>query len=239
MASVRIDFVRPTDPELVALRIWEAAGKDDVYAEIERVDAIGTYPNYISFYTTDQATSTIGWFRIQWEDSKGAVSELSEPRQGGADNLVAQIVERMLLRDPSINEAIAVQEAEAVISWYFNTSDPYSIEVSSVSPNVMSGLTLYAMARCYIFTFASTTSTAMTDVSDYTAGLISQRSGSTSSAKSSGGSPLDAIDDLIAIANGMLGTSLSLVMVMEEVVVAGGFAQLVAIDQSRLIVEFE
>lgn len=239
MAAVRIDFVQPSDPGLAALRIWEAPAKDDTYVQIERTTAIGTYPNYISTYTTQNASSATGWFRIQWEDTGGALSELSEPRQGGADNLVSEIVSRMLLRDPNIEEAIAVQEAEAVIQWYYGGQDPYSIDPDTVSYNTMSGLTLMAMARCYMFTFASTTSTSMTDVSDYTAGLVSQRSGSTSGSATST-SPLGAIDALLEQANVWLGTGVSLVMLMEEVAVAGGLAREVAeIDQSRLMVEFE
>jgi hypothetical protein len=238
VASVRIDFVRPTEPDLVALRIFEASAIDGVYDEIERVTPIGTYPNYISYYTTDQATSVNGWFRIQWENSKGALSELSQPAQGGVQNLVAIVVGRMLLRDPSIEEAIAVQEAEAVIQWYFS-ADPYTVDPVGVSYNVLSGLTLMAMARCYLFTMAASETSTSTDVSDYTAGLVSQRSGTRTSA-AAGQTPFGSIDDLIAIANYWLGTSVSIVMLMEEVAVAGGLArELVAIDQTRLIVEFE
>ena len=45
------------------------------------------------------------------------------------------------------------------------------------------------------------------------------------------------LDWLIAQANGFLGTNFSVIMVMEELEIAGGFAGEVTMDQTRLIVE--
>ena len=231
MASVRIDFVKPNDPDLVALHIWEASEKEGVYNEIEEVDEIGTFPNYISYYTTDQAASTIGWFRIQWEDSKGATSELSEPRQGGADNLVSIIVDRVLLRDSSINEAVAVQEAEAVIQWYFGGKDPYSIDPATVSYTQMSGLTLLTLGRSLLFEVLVGGSSS---ANSWTAGLVSLKSES-----GTGGSSTAGIFDLLKQANTLLGLSQSSIAQMEEITLAGGASVIVSRDQSRLLVEIE
>ena len=212
MATVRIDFVQPSDPDLIALRIHESSEKEGVYAEIERVTPIGTYPNYISYYTTDQATSAVGWFRIQWEDSKGALSELSAPWQGGTDSVVGAVVRRVLLRDPSIDEAIATQEAEAVICCYYGVDDPYSI-TEMPNPAVLHGLTLLTMASCYVTDLLVGGSSGATSVSDYTAGLVSQKSGT---GTASGGTvmSLDGIQGIIDFANKCLGRQFSLVLQM-------------------------
>jgi hypothetical protein len=189
------------------------------------VTEVGSYPTYINNYTTDQATSTTAWFAIQWVDSKGAMSPVSAPVQGGMSTLAGEIVNRVMLRDPTMNENVVMQEALAVIELYFK-ENPTAIPLSEASYAELSGLTLLTMARCYIVSTATQTST-----DDYTSGLVSQKSGS---ATKSGGIDLEA---LLAQANAFLGTNYSVVMVMEDVEIAGGMVGTTTMDQTRLIVE--
>src|SRR4051812_16563322 len=127
MASVALRFTPPNARNLVRLHIWESDTQAGVYNEIDSTNVIGVYPTWIDSYTTALAGSVSHWFSIQWEDSKGAFSDLSAPMKGDSTSLVGILVERMLLRDPTLNEIIASEEAEAVISGYYNVLDPYSI----------------------------------------------------------------------------------------------------------------
>lgn len=233
MPSVFLDFVPPNDiPNLVSLYILEATTKDGPFNEIEEVTEIGTSGNYITTYTTENATSKTNWFAIFWEDDKGAQTPYSAAVQGGTRTLVAEIVSRVLLRDPSINEAIATQEAEAAISDYYGVLDPYSIDPETVPPNVISGMTYYTMARCYISSAVST-STAATAGGKWVAGLVSLDTSSSSKATSI----WDNIENLLRVANRELGRSYSIVALMEEITVAGGYRRVVGADLSRLIIE--
>jgi len=225
MASVHLNWVQPQLPDLVKLHIYESSTKDGIYTPFEEVTAIGTYPDYISEYTTDDAASVTGWFAIQWEDSKGAKTDISAPRQGGADMLPAVILSRVLLRDSAIKEGVALQEAEAIIQWYFQGVDPYSIIPSTVSYTKLSGLTLLTMARSYL-----AQSLAQSDTESFTAGLVSMKSGTQRDLKN--------LVDLIGQANIMLGLNIGVVAQMEAIEIAGG-ASLVAADLSRLILEIE
>jgi len=222
MADVRLDFVKPEIPDLVKLHIYESDTQLGVFNPIEEVTAIGTYPNYISYYTTELAGDESHWFAIEWEDSKGAMFGISQAVQGNVQTVVGEVVSRALLRDPIFNEMIVTQEALAVIETYFKT-DPLSVDFSTVTYSELSGLTLLTMVRSYIFTSVSQSS------EDYTAGLVSQ--------KSSSGTRKD-LDALLAQANAFLGTNFSVVMVMEEIEIAGGTAGEVTVDQTRLLVEF-
>jgi hypothetical protein len=223
MASVYLDFVPPDRPGIVSLKIWEAAVKTGPYTVIETV-AAGTYPNYITRHSTDDAASANNWFKISWVDDAGVESPISEAIQGGTTTLVGEIVARVMLRDPSIDENVAYQESLAAIEEYFK-ADPTTVALADASYAVRSGLTLLTMARSYIFS-SVTESTS----DDYTAGLVQQKGG-TSKTK------ID-LDSLIAWANRFLGTNFSTIMLMEEIEIAGGLAGEVTMDQTRLIVEF-
>ena len=223
--SVALEFLPPTDEDIVKLIILEAPAAVGPFLSIEEVTDVGSYPTYINNYTTDLATSKTNWFAIQWEDSKGALSPVSAAVQGGMSTLAGEIVDRVMLRDPNLNQNVVMQEALAVIEMYFK-QDPTTIPLSEASYAELSGLTLLTMARCYIVTAASQTST-----DDYTSGLVSQKSGTGSK---SGGIDLDA---LIAQANAFLGTNYSVIMVMEEIEIAGGMVGVTTKDQTRLIIE--
>jgi hypothetical protein len=150
------------------------------------------------------------------------------PVQGGTSSVVAQVVDRMMLRDPTLNENIAVQEAEAVISFYFNVLDPYTVDPATVTPSQLSGLTMLALARCYVVNMLTVGQTQ-----SYTAGLIQQNTGSVTKQQGN-------IDGLITMANRLLGISTSFVALIEEIAVAGGdYKKLVAVDLSRTIIEVQ
>lgn len=227
IAAVPLSFLPPQAEDIVALRIHEAPTADGPFVQIERVTEVGTYPDYIDHYTTNFASNTTDWFSIQWEDSKGALGELSIPVQGGTETLVHKITERVLLRDGSLDETVVSQEAEAVIEKYFQT-DPYSIDSTTVSYTVISGLTMLTMARSYLMGLYATSGG-----SKFTAGLISVDT--TATAKRT----LDDIQKYIVAANGLLGLTYSTVLLLKEMEVGGGLKQLVDIDVSRLIVEYD
>lgn|SRR5215510_1920193 len=233
MASVRINFVTPTEPGLASLHIFEAASKDGPWTEIEEVTSIGTYPNYISYYETTNATSATGWFAIQWETTTGALSEMSAPWQGGTESVVSEIVQRVLLRDPTISEPIAVQEAEAVVCRYYRVDDPYSI-TEMPNPSELQGLTLLTMASCYVTVFFVGGGSSATE--DYTAGLVSQKSGSGTSSQAM---KLKDIEDLIAWANKILGRTFSVVLQMAAPDVPGAYCLLeeARYDHTRLLLD--
>lgn len=231
MEKVLLDFLPPTENNIAALHIWEGTAPDAVFTEIERTTAVGTYPSYITRYTTAKAASKTDWFAIQWEDSNGLLSEISSPIQGGTTTLVQTLVDRVALRDPSLNENVVAQEAEAAISSFFGVLDPYGIDPTSVSPATLSGLTLLVLARTYLFTSVSATTS---NVQKFTAGLVSIDAGSSSS--SSGGG-LKNLQEIMDLANRMLGRNYSIIGVLAELPVADGVKQIVAADLSRTIIE--
>jgi hypothetical protein len=227
MPSAPLSFTPPLDEGIVALRIHEAPTADGPFVQIERTLQVGTYPDYISHYTTDQAVSATDWFAIQWEDYKGALSSLSVPVKGGTETLVHEITERVLLRDGTVNENVAAQEAEAVIESYFQ-ADPYSVDPSTVSYTILSGLVMLTLARSYLMGLYASGSGKK-----FTAGLISLDT--TATAKRS----LDDIQKYINAANTMLGRTYSAVLLLKEIETGGGLKQLVDVDTSRLIVEYD
>ena len=131
MASVFLNFTPPDREDLTKLRIFEATDAAGPWNEIEVVTAIGEYPNYISSYTTNLATSNTNWFSIQWEDAKGAQTDQSNAIQGGTETLVGEIVDRVLVRDNTLDEQVVLAETEALIERYFGC-DPYTVDPASV-----------------------------------------------------------------------------------------------------------
>lgn len=234
--SVTLEFIPPDEPDLKALHIYEAPAVDGTYVSIDETESIGTYPNWITRYTTDQAGVLDHWFAIAWENTAGVEGELSAPMQGGSTSLVSEISNRVLLRDPTLNKIIVGQEAESAISIYYNTSDPYSIPVDSVSPLVMSGLTYLTMARCYIVRVSTQASSGAAN--KWTTGLVSM---DTSVSSASVAAPWDNIENLMKLANIELGRNYSVILLAEEIGVAGGYkiskgkltTSLMGIDLSR------
>lgn len=225
--SVPLDFIPPGEPNIVALRIYEGVTKDGPFIQIERTTNVGVAPNYITRYTTNLATAIADWFTIQWEDSGGALSPMSQAIQGGTTTLVHRIIDRVLVRDSSLNERIVSQEAEGVIQTYYgDTVDPYN---PTLKPNyrILSGLTLLTLARSKLQSIA-----ASGNVSGWTAGLVSMKSGTAASS-------LKDIQALIAEAGTMLGMRYSMVAQMAVPEIVRGLSQVVTADISRLLIEVE
>ncbi len=232
MAKVRLDFVPPTEPDIAKLHILEAVAPEGPFNQIEVVTSVGVYPDYISYYTTDDAASATNWFSIFWETAEGVAGDASAPIQGNTQLLIHDVISRVMLRDPSLSEAIVAQSAEYVISDYLNLPDPYAALSGSVSYRILEGLTLMTLARSTLQSVIISSSSS----DDYTAGLISQKASSSSSSKQN-------IDDLISYlikeANRLLGISYSMKLLLEEISVGGGYKQLAGMDMTRLLIEVE
>ena len=227
MADVRLDWVPPDIPDLAKLHIYESTTQTGIFSPIEEVTTIGTYPNYISYYTTELASNVNNWFAIEWEDSKGAMFGISQAVQGNTQTLVGRIVSYAMLRDSSINETVAAQEAEAVVEMVMGTTEPLSILASDVSASKISGMALLTMARVYLVDILSGSGSN----EGWTAGLVSMKSGT-------GSRDLKSIKDILAQANSLLGLNYSVVALMEAVEIPG-LGKIVSADHSRLIVEWQ
>lgn len=201
VASVHLRFFSPRDPNLIQLHILEAANPAGPFTVIETVNEIGPWPDYITAYTTDQAVNIGDYFAIQWEDDKGAKSPVSMPIKGDTITLIGEVYSRVRLRDPSFDDEIVAQEAAAVIEWVFGTDPPDITEVTQVQ---LSGLTYLTMARIYLGQIMLSSQTQ-----SYTAGLVQEKSGTAQTIQGN-------VDNLIALANQMLGFNISLVMLMAD-----------------------
>lgn len=230
-ASVFLNFTPPDREDLVKLYIYESDDSDGPWTLIETVvpPALGTYPDYISHYTTNLAGSNLHWFSIQWEDSKGAKTQQSNAIQGGTSTLVGEIVDRVMARDNSLDEQVVLAEAEALIERYFGT-DPYTVDPSTVGYATKNSLAKMVQAKSmYSFLVTSTGSS-----SSWAAGLVSMKSSTTEVTTS-----LEIIKSLLAEAARELGLQVSVVAQMTGLEIAGGFSQIVSADISRLLIEVE
>lgn len=226
MASVPLRFTPPEIEGVVKLKIWESPTQAGTYLVIEEVTGVGIFPEYISHYTTDLATSKDNWFAISWVDNKNAETELSQPMQGGEETLVGKIVTRVLQRDGTVSVNIATQEAEAAIAKYFHVVDAFSVDPEGVSPSVLSGLTNLTLVRSYLTRIITSSSS-----SKWTAGIVSMDNSSEQK------SQIANIEALLRLANADLGLSYSVILLMKEVTIAGRFKRLVGVDLSRSIFE--
>lgn len=223
MATVRLDFIPPTDPDLVSLKIFESSAKGGPFNQIEDVTVIGEYPNYISTYTTTAAQQIDSWFAIDWFDDKGGHLGMSDPIQGNADLLLAEIVSRVMTRDPTINENIIYDEAQAVLELFLPPgTDIEDAPMDMASYSERSGLTLLTMARCYIFSISE-------GEEEYTVGLVSQK---LKSARST-----DYVEALLRRAEAALGLSYSAILQMAEIPIAGEVSE--TTDLTRLLIELQ
>lgn len=232
MATVPLKFLAPQDDNIAALRIYEAPSKDGSFVMIERVTAVGTYPNYIDEYETTLATNANDWFAIAWEDAGGALGDMSIPVQGGTNTLVQLLVDRVKLRDASLDERVVAQEAEAAISKFFNVMNPFDIDPATVSPKVMSGLTMLTLARAMLTRLFTTATTA----NKWQAGIVSMDQSAVKTTTQAA-----TIEKLIELANEELGTNFSVIFQIEELAVAGasGLKTLVVDDVSRTMIEVQ
>lgn len=224
MASVRLDFVPPQEKDIVKLIILQADVATGPFSSIEEVEDIGEWPSYISSYTTALAAATDKWFSIQWEDHKGAQSDQSSPIQGGTDTVVNQIINRVLLRDASLDEKVVSQEVESVVYDVFD-KDPFTVVDGDLDYKTWRGVTNLALARSYLTTLYPTGRTTQ-----YVAGLVSEK---TASAKDL----IDLIGRLLKDASNDLGIGGSTIARMVDLSVADGSVP--NTDISRLLISLE
>lgn len=137
-------------------------------------------------------------------------------------------MERVVQRDSTLDENVVQQEAEAAIEAFTNGGDPYSTTLS-FTYRQLNGLTYLVLARAYIVSMAISS----TSSSKWAAGIVSMDSTAGSSK-----SPA-AIEALINEANRLLGVSLSYVLLLKEIEVAGGYKRLAGVDLSRSIYELQ
>jgi hypothetical protein len=231
--SVRLDFTPPSIQNIETLFVEEAPASGGPFHVIDTTTAVGTYPGYISYYTTQSATDVNYWFRIRWETSDGVFTPYSEALQGGTKTLVQEIVDRVMLRNPSLNEIIVTQEAQAVVSQIFGTQDPNSVAVGDATYVEIRGMTNLTLARSLV----ATTLAAGGSVSGYTAGLVSLKGGTTST------DPTKAIEALIAMAAEDLPLvgKYSIILLLSDVEsnYCGQREQLHGVDLTRTIVDYE
>jgi len=225
MADVRLDFVPPNIPDLKYLHIYESPTKTGTFAPIEQVSAIGTYPNYISYYTTELAGAADHWFAIEWEDSKGAKFGLSQPIQGGVETALGRITNNVMIRDASANETVVAQEAEAVIEMVMGTTDPLSVTIDQVTARQISGMTLLTLARVLLYNQLSSST-----VDQFTAGLVSIK-------QASNDKGIANIKSIIDEANKILGLNVSVILLIEDIEIGGGTVAPISVDQSRLLID--
>ena len=229
MASVRLDFTPLTG--YTKLNIYEAP--DEPSAPGVKIDTLTVDPdNPPTRYTTTLATGLTKWFSIQWEDAQGGLSEMSDPVQGGTTTLVQRLVDRVLLRDASLDERIVAQEAEWVISKVMGTNDPYDPALVDIATlDQISGMTYWIMARSYVSTIVTSTSSEDT----YTVGLVTQKASSGTATKK-----VDTIKDLLDLAMRELGMGGAYVMLLEDIDPTGTFnISGIDVDISRLQVTSE
>ena len=126
--------------------------------------------------------------------------------QGGTTSLVKTLVDRTLLRNPMLDERVVAQTAEFIIQVVMDTDNPYDPDLKP-TPAQLEGMTLF----CLGYSMMSSTASSGSAGESYTAGLISQKS-ETSSKASTGGQPWDVFLDQAGI---LLGFSKSFVMQMK------------------------
>lgn len=229
MASVPLRFVPPNDKDLTTLLIFEGPASGGPFTQIESVSAIGTYPNYITEYTTDQAVSDNDWFSIRWVDNKNALTEFSNAVQGHTQTLVGKLTANVLLRDATLDDNIVSQVAEWVVARVMHTDEPWTLAVSDATFSQVEGMTLLILARSTLHSLISSSSGE-----SYTAGLVSQKAGGTTTLNR------DVVKALVDEANMLLGISFSLVMLLEDIDPIGlGTVSTIGVDQSRLLISIE
>lgn len=230
MASQYLFFKEPDIEGLTTLYVEESADGLDPFVEIDHTDDIGTYPDYITSFTTDQAADPTHFFRIRWGNGDGYFTEYSLPMQGRSNTVIGQIVKRVIERDFDFGFDVSViaQEAEVAISTKFGAdTDPYDPTLT-VTAKEMAGLVYLTIARAYAFQIMKEGSEG-----NYTAGLVSQRS-------DTGKTRMDQVDWFVREANKLLGLNVSAVMLLEDCDPIGiGVTSAIDYDQSRLTVFFE
>lgn len=229
MASVHLNFYPPERPGFVKLYIYEASSADasDPLNLIETVTDIGVYPDYINGYSTDNASLIDDWFAIQFEDSAGAKTDISDRMAGRTATLVGLLVTRVMLSNPDLNENVVGQAAEYVVSIVMRTETPYDPSLpNTVTYRQLEGMTLLTQARAEIRSLIASTSLSG---GSFTAGLVSMKSSGSQTGST------DLIDYLQKEASRILNLNPSRVGQICVGEIAGGLSQRRSIDESRLL----
>lgn len=225
MATVTLDFLPPTDPDVVTLHVQEAPTAEGVFTNLASHSA-GTYPDYITKVEITDAVSATDWFRIAWENLSGGMTPYSDPIPGGTTTYLSKLIDRVLLRMPDANENVVAQEAEAAIEEVLRV-DPYTSADAAVKYKTWNGMTILVMARMQLSDYAAQNSIS----ESFTAGLVSMKSDTASKID------LRGIRDLIEEAGRLLGFSTARVAQMCIPEIAGGLSQVVMADISRLQID--
>lgn len=225
MASVALRFSSPGSEDLVQLHIFESVIAEGPFLLIETVTDIGSFPDYIDHYTTEAANSTQNWFAIQWEDARGAKTDISAAIQGNAETLVAQIVYRVRLLDPMLKESLVIQNVEDVVGEYYNVDDPMSVSPLRAKYKIKAGLTLMAMARYRLQTLSNSTT-------GWTAGLVSMKASDSTQT-------ITAVKEMMKQADRLLGIGYARIAQMVIPDVNSGLSCVTHSDISRLLFEVD
>lgn len=203
--DVTLRLIPPDEQNLVALRVYESSN-GTLYSQIDRTEEIGTYPNYITIFTTPNATSRTDYFTVAWEDSTGAVGPMSSGVKGGTQSLISDVVRRVMERDLSLDQRVVLQEAEAAIQDYLGSDvDPYDDSIIA-NYQVKVGLTYLVMARVYTVMVATSSGST---IEQATIGLVSYKT-------QSGDNKNIDIGSLIDAANAKLGLGQSRIMTLSR-----------------------
>lgn len=201
MSSVPLEFTAPAQNDIVALRIYESDAQLGPFVQIERVTAIGSYPGYITSYTSSLGTGGVKWYTIAWEDSAGGLSDQSNPTRLGTQTVPGEIADRVLQRDINMDRSIAVQEAEAALEQYFG-ADPYELTISDMTYRQLRGFTNYVLATMLLQRIVKGGGTA----EQVTVGLVTLKSssGGTSFSTREAQSLIDRANDDLGLNQGMI-----------------------------------
>jgi len=212
VASVYLRFIPPPNThDLDKLHVWESPAADATFQKVQTFEEVGAYPDWIDFVEVTNAVNALDFFAIQWESSAGVLSELSSPVQGTKETLVGEIVDRVLIRSPLLDDNVVQQETEAVIEMVLPGIDPYTVDRSMVTYRQKSGITFLVLARSLLTTVLVSSG----NTQSYTAGLVSQTLGSSSQQQQS----LKNIEQMIEWANRDLGLNTSLILEMRRCVI--------------------
>lgn len=223
--AVELQFLPPETEDIVTLHVEESSSQTGPFSEVQTFPA-GPYPNYIHEAVVTNAANPTDWFRIRWEDGTGNFTPYSAPIQGGTTTIVAQVMDRVILRDPGVDALIAGQESEASVCWFYGADNPYDVDPTKANPRTLSGLTILTLARVYISRLITQSVSGK-----WQAGLVSMDS------SASNNNAWKNIQNMIDLANRELGMNVSAVLLLNEITVGGGYKQLKSFDVSRALIE--
>lgn len=216
-ASQSFAFIPPDTPGITTLHVEEAPSASGSWLEIDTTTAVGTFPGYISTYSTDSAFDATDWFRIRWSDGAGAFTPYSQPLKGTSSTVVGEIVKRAKQRNRRLDTNVLSQEAEAVIQYVLgNHVDPYDTTLlATLTYRQLNGLTYLTMANTMIATDLG----GGQNVASAGIGLVQFKS------EQSSKSSATEIAALIELANAALNITTSFVLQIETIWCRGPYVR--------------